>query len=384
MADGQSCVAGLGQCLQGACVKADVVAGTNYSCSLGADGYLKCWGSETSVVNSVPNTRFKQVQALRKSICGLEPNGNLRCWGIDSYQPSQSLQYERVATSNGLVCGILASDHSVECWGAVGATVPAGRFIDVATHSRTACAITEVGQIQCWNYNDDGSMIPPTDGPFVDVDGADQHFCAVRANGTLACWGTGIGNEGKPSPNLVTTTSPCARTSTTPAPCVGTGPRCAGARDNPTGSSAASIRPRPHCRRHSGHAPAGHRSRLRSQLRAHGCGTRGLLGPARSQLHAGSGHLRQRRARGSRSLLTTAITTVETPAPVIARVRGSAGTRFAIRARSATTLWTTVRPIASAAQTARRATVVRQVATTPASARRTRAIRSCMLAHAGR
>jgi cysteine-rich repeat protein len=195
VADGQACASGTGQCRSGVCVVPQVATGDAFSCKLDSAGKLTCWGvSGNAVVTGVAaasSLRFTQIDAYPTGLCARVVDGTARCWGVTP--PPADWKFDRIATG-AVMCGILSSDKTVECW-KFNNTVPlSGQFIDVAASEGDGCGIDTSGSVRCWGYyygyGYDFRSAIPSDGPFVKIEGGLGHFCALRANHTVACWGS--------------------------------------------------------------------------------------------------------------------------------------------------------------------------------------------------
>lgn len=109
----------------------------------------------------------------------------------------------QIGAGQDYTCAIIV-DKSVQCWGKrYKATLPSGRFRQLAVGYRNACGLREDGSIACWHntadspYGDLAEKVPM--GPFtlVRVGGTRgaEFACALRSSGDVVCWR----NNGGPS-----------------------------------------------------------------------------------------------------------------------------------------------------------------------------------------
>lgn len=61
-----------------------VSSGHLFSCAVGLDEKVQCWGENTEV----PKGYFTQVSTGQSHVCGLLKNRSLRCWGRNDYGES--------------------------------------------------------------------------------------------------------------------------------------------------------------------------------------------------------------------------------------------------------------------------------------------------------
>jgi alpha-tubulin suppressor-like RCC1 family protein len=206
-----------------------VAVGHEYSCALGADGGVSCWGDNLSgqIGNGcgpcgLPGSAAEQEMVLAP----------LAVTGLSG--PATAL----VANTSygddlGYNCAVLQSG-GIECWGAdslglsgqsnalgIPPTAVPGVTNAVAVSAAiwSACALLADGTVACWGlgplgqpgkspYSDSATAIPvPGISGAIAMTTGDFHGCAVLADGTVSCWG---GNTSGSLGNGTMTDSPTA------------------------------------------------------------------------------------------------------------------------------------------------------------------------------
>ena len=141
--------------------------GLGYSCALGVDGVIGCWGGLfTGRGLFPPASRYTAVATERAHTTYPD--------SISDYPTS---------------CAIRADDRTVDCWGTYLAGSPGGQFsaIDGGLYGRY-CGIRTDGTLACWRRNrTDLTDVP--EGRFRAVAVGVTMSCAIRVDGTVGCWG---------------------------------------------------------------------------------------------------------------------------------------------------------------------------------------------------
>jgi len=227
---------------------AAVGAGGSHTCALTASGGVKCWGDNeygqlgdgTTVDRNTPvsvsgfTSGVGAVAAGGFHTCALTASGGVECWGsnaygglgdgttTDRYTPLDvfglTSGVAAVAAGDFYTCALTTS-QGVQCWGSNahgelgdGTTEERHAPIDVrglangvtavTVGQEHTCALTSVGGVKCWGYNDfgqlgDGTMKERhtpvnvrglTRGVIAIAAGVD-HTCALTSAGGVKCWG---------------------------------------------------------------------------------------------------------------------------------------------------------------------------------------------------
>lgn len=196
-----------------------IAPGASHSCGIGSDGWVYCWGDNTSgqLGNGQTARKFTPVAVLRGDIpvgatiqqvatgashaCVLASNAKVYCWGSNtlgqlgdsttgnSLTPVATAQgsipngasIQKLASIGSHTCA-LTSEGKTYCWGSnsfgqIGddtsgagndrlvptsvsqGALPAGVGIqDIALGSSYTCALTSENKVYCWGYNSDGQI----------------------------------------------------------------------------------------------------------------------------------------------------------------------------------------------------------------------------------
>lgn len=190
-----------------------VVCGGRFSCALDADGTAWCWGdnnsdqlgdgsgddtSSPSRVNG-PGIPFVKLAAGREHTCAITSQGDPWCWG----------RGDNGRLGNG-------SKLSEEV--PYGPIVGVADLVDICAGSEHTCAVTSLGQVQCWGGNDQGQLGMPgsdVDAPVaalpqisdaVAVRCGHKFTCVMHAAGGVSCFGDNsngqLGNDSSVDQNL--------------------------------------------------------------------------------------------------------------------------------------------------------------------------------------
>lgn len=234
-----------------------VCAGTGFSCALGADARVRCWGvndlwqlgragTSPGLAAEVPGVASASAIACGGAhACAVTATGVL-CWGDNGSAQTGAASSPRelphvvgitlaVAITAGAAhtCALLA-DQSVSCWGsaAMGQLGPFGptpsalamsaapislgdlRAVSLAAGAQHSCVARTDGDVACWGRADAARLGIIATGPHPHLEvvsgasamrlvaGGDELSCAASATGPtlLSCWGSlaygGLGTGG--------------------------------------------------------------------------------------------------------------------------------------------------------------------------------------------
>jgi alpha-tubulin suppressor-like RCC1 family protein len=175
--------------VQGAHKFASLSAGASHTCGLGLDGKVMCWGDNSAgqlgiktsrrlrfapgVVTAV--TSAKSVSAGNAFSCALGDDGAVSCWGKAPTGAPRVTQLHLRALSAGATsaCGITDRGR-LACWGgdATALTAPRGiafpaeqqsagdEYVQIASGSSHSCAVTTRERLVCWGDNGAGQLGP--------------------------------------------------------------------------------------------------------------------------------------------------------------------------------------------------------------------------------
>jgi len=226
-----------------------VSAGGAYACALTDRRRVKCWGdnsfgelgdgsltsSSTAVDPSGLTSGVAAVSAGQYAACALTVAGGVKCWGDndqgqlgDGSRTSSSLPVGVSGLGSGVVAVSAGGSHTcaltvaggVKCWGdndqgqvgdgtAASTSTPVGvtglrsGVVALSAGSSDTCALTTVGAVKCWGYNDDGELgdggallrrsSPVNLAGLIAAPAAISagygHACDVSVSGAVECWG---------------------------------------------------------------------------------------------------------------------------------------------------------------------------------------------------
>ena len=181
-----------------------VSAHDHHTCAINAEGFVHCWGTNTTGAATVPIDlgRVKQVSVGGDSFfdhsCAITVSGVLRCWGSNDSGQLQVPQYlgkvNQVDAGGKHTCAIF-EDSILRCWGRnnrgqVDIPQNLGMVTSVSSGQWNTCAITVSKSLKCWGSNDQGQLNIPADlGDVSQVSVGSEHVCALKTSGQLRCWG---------------------------------------------------------------------------------------------------------------------------------------------------------------------------------------------------
>jgi len=227
-----------------------ISAGYGHTCAIATNGTGWCWGygssgqlgteagedSSAPVAVAMPtDVTFTQISAGEEFSCALGSDDEVYCWGYgangslgngndsDAPTPTQveaeGKTWTRIASASGSnqhMCAI-ATGGSAWCWGPNGSgelgndsedayapTEVGGShtFTDISVGTEFTCALASGGAAWCWgdggegqlgNSGNDDSSVPVAvseSGSYVRLTAAAYHACAIDADGQGWCWGS--------------------------------------------------------------------------------------------------------------------------------------------------------------------------------------------------
>ena len=187
-----------------------VSTGASFSCGLGSDGSVSCWGVNSSGQADAPDGEFAAVRAGGLHSCGLLADRTVACWGDNRFGQADAPDGQFTAVSTGFwySCGLRA-DGSITCWGnnsSGQAEAPDGQFTAVSSSLGHSCGLRADGSVTCWGSNSFGETDAP-DGQFTSVSAGAGHSCGLRADGSVTCWGSNAYGSADVPPGRFTSVS---------------------------------------------------------------------------------------------------------------------------------------------------------------------------------
>ncbi len=180
-----------------------IAAGNDRSCGVRADGSVSCW---TRPFNTPSDSKPKQQLDTKNylGVCWLNQDTTLGCREVRGGSPSGS-GFQSITVGSNMGCALNADDEAV-CWQNGLVKVPSGTFKFLQAGGFRVCGIrlsddTDIdGTVVCWKYGGSGSSAreytldennPPVD-KFVQVDTHYRQTCGVTESNDIKCWvGTG-------------------------------------------------------------------------------------------------------------------------------------------------------------------------------------------------
>ncbi|WP_374028871.1 hypothetical protein [Bdellovibrio bacteriovorus] len=233
-----------------------------HSCAILSDGFIRCWGFNTTGALGTGDGNFRDVAALVTvsgnptfasvetgvdHTCAITTLGALYCWGTNATKQlgdgtntqraspvlaDASNQYVMVSLGYQHTCGITTA-NKLRCWGSnmfgqigtgtTGGTInpteidSANNYKYVAARNESTCAITTTHKLRCWGHNGSNQLgiSGATFNAPQDVDAAtdyssialgSNHACAITMAGQLKCWGTNSWGQVGDGTNITKTT----------------------------------------------------------------------------------------------------------------------------------------------------------------------------------
>jgi trimeric autotransporter adhesin len=228
-----------------------VSAGAFHTCVVTSVGGVDCWGQDgegelgdgmtggendatTPVAVTGLSSGVAAVSAGWDDSCALTTNGSVECWGdntegqlgdgttADSATPVQvsglTSGLTAIASGVSFSCA-LTSAGGVECWGSnadgqlgdgttTDSTTPvavsglSSGVIAIAAGEAQTCALTSVGGVECWGYNNDGQLgdgttansstpgqVGELSSGVTAITTGWEHTCALTSAEGVECWG---------------------------------------------------------------------------------------------------------------------------------------------------------------------------------------------------
>jgi len=227
-----------------------VAAGVSFTCALGTDDSLWCWGDLASTVATrLDATRaWQSVDLGVDSACAIAKDGTLWCWGTNLNKelglsnvgstgvtvPTQvgaESDWQQVSMGVTVTCGVRGAGD-LWCWGTSGggggevgdgtsgshaspiAISQTSDWTAVSAGDTHTCGIRAPGSLWCWGQSSWGQLglgagQPPLSQPiaskvparvgseenWVAVSAGGSHTCGIRSDGTLWCWGSNTAGQ---------------------------------------------------------------------------------------------------------------------------------------------------------------------------------------------
>jgi len=192
----------------------DVTVGYRHACAQREDRTWWCWGLDNwGAASGVDDEDvLQQVSAGSFYTCGVGDDGAVRCWGElsdheDGYAADAGYAVVRAGETHS--CAVRV-DGAVECHGDNGdgavSDVPAGPlFADVDVGLRHACALTsDTSTAVCWGDDTDGKVTTTPATAFVQVVSGWNHNCGRASTGEVSCWGAASQTTSTPADTFST------------------------------------------------------------------------------------------------------------------------------------------------------------------------------------
>ncbi len=179
---------------------ADVALGAHHVCALHTSGAVSCWGDDEqgqlgdgmNVSTSTPHppgglSSSVAIAAGAAHTCAVTTGGGVWCWGANT---SGQLGDSSTVATSALPVAVTGLSSGV-------ASVVAGESF--------TCALTHLGQVQCWGDGSNGQLGGPatSDAPvaialpatIVAIAAGARHACGLTQAGSVLCWGADDKNQ---------------------------------------------------------------------------------------------------------------------------------------------------------------------------------------------
>lgn len=193
-----------GQASPPATVFSSLALAGSYSCGLGVDGAISCWGQGVDRLDlpdiTTSGEQFVKLAAGYNTVCAIDVLGDMQCWDYDG--PAIQVPGPWSEVSTFVTACAVAEDRPIECWTTSSGTtivdeeIPSGvGHIDVCLGYLTSgCALSSDGQIECWGeyYVDRhlDSYLAATEYTYSSLACGLLHACGVTTDGSAHCWGS--------------------------------------------------------------------------------------------------------------------------------------------------------------------------------------------------
>ncbi|KAF0893177.1 hypothetical protein E2562_023200 [Oryza meyeriana var. granulata] len=100
-----------------------LAAGERHACAVDDGGVMGCWGEAAAVEAAAPPRMSRAVSTVAVGdavTCVLWGNWTVSCWPVGEASPPPALaqqQFVALEAKGKVVCGVLMSDYSLQCWG---------------------------------------------------------------------------------------------------------------------------------------------------------------------------------------------------------------------------------------------------------------------------
>ena len=186
----------------------DISGAGDHSCGIASTGVAYCWGSGASgrlgtgntfsttvptlvvTAGALPDT-YKDIEAGEVFTCGIGIDDSVYCWGLNT---QGQLGIGTTTGSSSSPVAVLAGQSP-------------GQFTDLAVGNTHACAIATNQRVYCWGYNLQGqagvgsnvqritspqmALAGASPGTFTSLAAGDQRTCAIGTDSRAYCWGSG-------------------------------------------------------------------------------------------------------------------------------------------------------------------------------------------------